>query len=61
MNSIITQTAEGINLEVSKKVGVDEIISSINLSKEKGEIKAEKISLDRKSNRSYWRKRNYKK
>ena len=32
MNSSITQTAEEINLEVSKKVGTDEVISTINQS-----------------------------
>lgn len=48
MNSSITQTAEEINLEVSKKVGNDEIISKINQSAEEIQIDAEKISLDGK-------------
>ena len=48
MNSSITQTAEEINLEVSKKVGNDEIISKINQSAEEIQIDAKKISLDGK-------------
>ena len=42
----IDQTAETINLEVSKKVGNDEIISRINQSAEKITIQAEKIDLE---------------
>lgn len=48
LNSTITQTASEINLEVSKKVGDDEIISKINQSAEKIQINANKISLDGK-------------
>lgn len=43
--SLIEQTAENINLEVSKKVGNDEIISKINQSAEKVSIDANKIAL----------------
>ena len=50
MNSSITQTAEEINLEVSKKVDENEIISSINQSAEEIQINANKISLERKRN-----------
>lgn len=46
MNSSIVQTAEEINLEVSKKVGKDEIISQINQTAEKIAIKADKIDLN---------------
>lgn len=46
MNSSITQTAEEINLEVSKKVGNDEIISKINQSAEEISINANKINLN---------------
>lgn len=46
VNSNIEQTAEQINLEVSKKVGNDEIISKINQSAEAVEISADKISLN---------------
>lgn len=46
LNSKIEQTAKEINLEVSKKVGDNEIISKINQSAEKITIKAEKISLE---------------
>lgn len=49
MNSVINQTAEGINQIVSKKVGEDEIISKINQSAEKIEIKADKINIDGKA------------
>ena len=45
MNSVITQTAEEINLEVSKKVGKDEVISQINQSAEKIQIQANKINI----------------
>lgn len=45
MNSAITQTAEEINLEVSKKVGNNEIISKINQSAEAVTINANKIGL----------------
>ena len=41
----ITTTAREINLEVSKKVGQDSIISSINQSAEKIKINANKIEL----------------
>ena len=46
LNSAITQTAEEISLEVSKKVGEDEIISKINQSAEEITIQADKISLE---------------
>ena len=46
LNSSITQTAEEINLEVSKKVGNNEIISKINQSAEKVSIQANKINLE---------------
>lgn len=45
LNSSITQTAEEINLEVSKKVGDDEIISKINQSAEEIAIQANKIDF----------------
>ena len=45
MNSSITQTAESINLEVSKKVDENEVISKINQSAEAVGIKANKIEL----------------
>lgn len=51
MNSAITQTAEEINLEVSKKVDEDEVISKINQSAEQIQINANKISLERKRNK----------
>ena len=47
MNSSITQTAEEINLEVSKKVDSNEVISKINQSAEQIKISADKISLER--------------
>jgi hypothetical protein len=50
MNSSISQTAEEINLEVSKKVGNDEVISRINQSAEQIQINANKVSLERKRN-----------
>lgn len=45
MNSAIEQSANEINLEVSKKVGNDEVISKINQSAEKVGINADKIEL----------------
>lgn len=54
MNSSITQTAEEINLEVSKKVDENEVISKINQSAEQIEIEANKISLKRKRNKFNW-------
>lgn len=50
MKSSITQTAEEINLEVSKKVDENEVISKINQSAEQIQIDADKISLERKRN-----------
>lgn len=50
MNSSIKQTADTINLEVSKKVDNNEIISKINQSAEQIQIDADKISLERKRN-----------
>lgn len=44
-NSKITQTADEINSEVSKKVGNDEIISRINQSAEKISINASKVNI----------------
>ena len=55
MNSSITQTAQEINLEVSKKVDENEIISSINQSAEQIQINANKISLKRKRYKFNWR------
>lgn len=49
MNSIIEQTASSINLEVSKKVGEDEIISKINQSAEEIQISSDKIDISGKS------------
>lgn len=46
MNSAITQTANEINLKVSKKVGTDEVISTINQSAEKIELKANRLVVD---------------
>ena len=46
MNSSITQTAEEINLEVSKKVGDDEIISKINQSAEQVTIDANRLNIN---------------
>ena len=45
LRSQISQTAEEINLEVSKKVGNDEIVSKINQSAEAITINANKIGL----------------
>ena len=49
MNSEIKQTADSINLEVSKKVDENEIISKINQSAEQISIEANKISLKRQN------------
>lgn len=49
MTSTITQTAESINSEVRKKVGKNEVISSINQSAEAVQINANKISLNGKT------------
>lgn len=46
MNSAITQTADEINLEVSKKVGENEVISTINQSAEKIELRANRLIVD---------------
>ena len=46
MNSSITQTAKEINLEVSKKVGDDEIISKINQSAEQVRIDANRLNIN---------------
>ena len=45
MNSAISQTAQEINAEVSRKVGNDEIISKINLTPETATIQASKINI----------------
>lgn len=45
MNSVVNQTAEEINSEVSRKVGNDEIISKINQSAEAITISANKINI----------------
>lgn len=45
------QTTDEITLEVSKKVGNDEIISKINLSSESASINSNRISLERKNDR----------
>lgn len=45
MNTEISATAQGINIEISKKVGNDEIISKINASAEGLQIDASKIEL----------------
>ena len=44
----------GIHTEVSRKVGNDEVISKINQSAEQIQIEANKISLQRKTNRLNW-------
>ena len=49
MRSAIQQTADEINLEVSRKVGDDEIISKINQSAEQIQIQADKISIEGKA------------
>ena len=46
LNSSITQTKDEINLEVSKKVDENEIISAINLTSEEAKINAQKITLE---------------
>ena len=46
IKSEITQTANQINLEVSKKVGKDEVISRINQSAEAITIQAKKVNLN---------------
>ena len=46
MNSSITQTAEEINLEVSKKVGEDKVISTINQSAEQITLKSNRLVVD---------------
>ena len=46
MQSAIKQRADSIETEVKKKVGTDEIISSINQSAEAVKIRAGKISLE---------------
>lgn len=46
LNSSITQTKDEINLEVSKKVDENEVISSINLTSEDAKINAKKITLE---------------
>ena len=45
MNSKITQTKDEINLEVSRKVGNDEIISKINQTPETITIQANKVNI----------------
>lgn len=45
MNSKITQTKDEINLEVSRKVGNDEIISKINQTPETITIQASKVNI----------------
>ncbi len=49
--SEIKQTTDSISSTVSKKVGNDEIISKINQSAENIQIDANKISLERKTNK----------
>ena len=46
VKSSIKQTADAINLEVSKKVGKNEVISSINLTSEAATIQASKININ---------------
>ena len=46
LESKITQTAESLTSEISKKVGKTEVISSINQTAESIKIKANKISLE---------------
>ena len=45
MNSKITQTKDEINLEVSRKVGNDEVISRINQTPESITIQANKVNI----------------
>lgn len=49
LKSEIKQTSDGINLEVSKKVGKNEVISSINQSPEEITIKANKLNFQGKT------------
>lgn len=46
MKSAINQKADEINIEVTKKVGKSEVISSINLSSEQIKIKSNKLALE---------------
>ena len=46
MNSKIKQTKDEIDLEVSKKVGKNEVISSINLTSEAATIQASKDQIN---------------
>lgn len=46
LNTKIEQTAEGINTEVSKKVGKEEVISRINQSAEGIKIQANKVEIN---------------
>lgn len=46
MNSKIEQTAESINLEVSKKAGKDEVVSTINQSAEQIDIKGNRFIVE---------------
>ena len=46
MNSAITQTADEINLEVSKKVDENDVVSTINQSAEKIELRANRLVID---------------
>lgn len=46
LESKITQTAESLTSEISKKVGKTEVVSSINQTAESIKIKASKISLE---------------
>ena len=46
MRAEIKLESDEINIEVSKKVGKEEVIAAINLSEEEAAIKAEKISLE---------------
>lgn len=46
LESKITQTAESLTSEISKKVGKTEVVSSINQTAESIKIKANKISLE---------------
>lgn len=45
LSSSISQTKDEINLEVSKKVGKNEVISSINLTSEAATIQANKVNI----------------
>lgn len=46
MNSKITQTAKEINVEVGEKVGKEEVIARINLTKETATIQANKVNIN---------------